>query len=47
MEDAQSALNKRPENCQEWTEFDSSEDASKILTGNADMDTYSVRRFND
>ena len=38
-------LNKRLENCQEWTEFDSNDENSKILTGNADMDTYSTREF--
>jgi hypothetical protein len=38
-------LNKRLENCQEWTEFESSDENSKILTGNADMDTYSTREF--
>ncbi len=30
-------LNKRLENCQEWTKFDSTDENSKILTGNADM----------
>ncbi len=35
-------LNKRLENCQDWTEFDLNDENSKILTGNADMDTYSM-----
>jgi len=38
-------LNKRLENCQEWTEFDSSDENSKILGGTADMDTYSTTQF--
>lgn len=38
-------LNKRLENCQEWTEFDSSSENSKILAGTADMDIYSTREF--
>src|SRR5436190_3162821 len=38
-------LNKRLENCQEWTEFDSSSENSKILAGTADMDTYSTTQF--
>ncbi len=36
---------ERLENCQEWTEFDSTDENSKILAGNADMDTYSSREF--
>jgi hypothetical protein len=35
-------LNKRLEGCNDWTEFDSSDDNSKILSGTADMDTYST-----
>jgi hypothetical protein len=35
-------LNKRLENCKDWTEFDSSDENSKILSGTADMDTYST-----
>jgi hypothetical protein len=35
-------LNKRLENCKDWTEFDSSDENLKILSGNADMDTYST-----
>ena len=38
-------LNKRLENCKEWTEFDSSDENTKILGGNADMDTYSTTQF--
>src|SRR5882724_11420862 len=38
-------LNKRLENCQEWTEFDSSDENSKILGGAGDMDTYSTAQF--
>ena len=38
-------LNNRLENCQEWTEFDSSDENSKILTGAGDMDTYSTTQF--
>ena len=33
-------LNKRLENCNDWTEFDSSDENSKILSGTADIDTY-------
>jgi hypothetical protein len=33
-------LNKRLENCNDWTEFESSDENSKILNGTADMDTY-------
>jgi hypothetical protein len=35
-------LNKRLENSNEWTEFDSSDENWKILSGTADMDTYST-----
>ena len=35
-------LNKRFENCKDWTEFESSDENSKILSGTADMDTYST-----
>jgi hypothetical protein len=38
-------LNKRLENCHEWTEFDSSDENSKILAGAADTDTYSTSQF--
>ena len=38
-------LNKRLENCKDWTEFDSSDENTKILGGNADMDTYSTTQF--
>ena len=31
-------LNKRLENCKDWTEFDSSDENSKTLSGAADMD---------
>jgi hypothetical protein len=33
-------LNKRLEGCKDWTEFDSWDENSKILSGTADMDTY-------
>jgi hypothetical protein len=35
-------LNKRLENCTEWTEFESFDENHKILSGTADMDTYST-----
>jgi hypothetical protein len=35
-------LNKRLEDCKEWTEFDSWDENLKILSGAADMDTYST-----
>jgi hypothetical protein len=35
-------LNKRLEGCQEWTEFESTDENSKILSGTADIDTYST-----
>ena len=35
-------LNKRLENCKDWTEFDSWDENSKILSGTADVDTYST-----
>ncbi len=38
-------LNKRLENCQEWTEFESSDENTKILGDTADMDTYSTTEF--
>jgi hypothetical protein len=38
-------LNKRLENCKEWTEFDSSDENTKILDDTADMDTYSTTEF--
>src|SRR5213079_3793259 len=38
-------LNKRLENCKEWTEFDSSDENTKILGDTADMDTYSTTEF--
>ena len=33
-------LNKRLEGCRDWTEFNSEDENEKILSGNADMDTY-------
>lgn len=33
-------LNKRLENCKDWTEFVSYDENEKILSGTADMDTY-------
>jgi hypothetical protein len=38
-------LNKRLANCHDWTEFDSSDENSKILNGAGDMDTYSTTQF--
>src|SRR5437763_9086659 len=38
-------LNKRLENCQEWTEFESSDENTKILGDTDDMDTYSTTEF--
>lgn len=38
-------LNKRLANCRDWTEFESSDENSKILGGAADMDTYSTTQF--
>src|SRR6266496_5827661 len=35
-------LNERLENCKDWTEFDSSDENSKTLSGTADMDIYST-----
>ena len=35
-------LNKRLENCQDWTEFVSYDENNKVLSGTADMDTYST-----
>ena len=33
-------LNKRLENCKDWTEFTSTDENHKILSGTADYDTY-------
>jgi hypothetical protein len=33
-------LNKRLENCKDWTEFESSDDDHKILKGNGNVDSY-------
>ncbi|RFM29175.1 hypothetical protein DXN05_09805 [Deminuibacter soli] len=33
-------LNKRLEDCKEWTEFESTDENSKILNGIGDIDTY-------
>jgi hypothetical protein len=38
-------LDKRLANCHDWTEFDSSDVNTKILSGAADMDTYSTTQF--
>jgi hypothetical protein len=35
-------LNKRLENCKDWTEFDSSDENFKTLSAAADMDIYST-----
>jgi len=36
----QRRLNRRLENCKDWTEFESTDENSKILTGLGDIDTY-------
>src|SRR6266550_8447489 len=38
-------LDKRLADCHDWTEFDSSSVNTKILTGAADMDSYSTTDF--
>jgi hypothetical protein len=38
-------LNKRLENCKDWTEFESTDENHKILSGSADMDTYSTTQM--
>src|SRR5438445_4715550 len=38
-------LNKRLENCQEWTGVESADENTKILGATADMDTYSTTEF--
>src|SRR5436190_21663651 len=38
-------LNKRLENCKDWTEFDSYDENWKILSGTADTDIYSTTEF--
>ncbi|HZJ58718.1 MAG TPA: hypothetical protein VFD24_00520 [Chitinophagaceae bacterium] len=38
-------LNKRLENCKEWTEFESVDSNYKILSGTADMDIYSTTQM--
>jgi hypothetical protein len=38
-------LNKRLEGCKDWTEFESIDENSKILSGTADMDTYSTKEM--
>ena len=38
-------LNRRLENCKDWTEFDSSDENSQLLSGAVDMDTYSTTKF--
>jgi hypothetical protein len=38
-------LNKRLENCKEWTEFESTDSNYKILSGTADMDVYSTTQM--
>jgi len=40
-------LNKRLENCKEWTEFESTDSNYKILSGTADMDIYSTTQMPD
>jgi len=38
-------LNKRLENCKDWTEFESGSENQKILNGTGDMDTYSTTQM--
>src|SRR5436853_5907567 len=38
-------LNKRLENCKDWTEFESYDENWKILSGTADTDIYSTTEF--
>jgi hypothetical protein len=38
-------LNKRLEDCKEWTEFESTDSNYKILSGTADMDIYSTTQM--
>ena len=38
-------LNKRLENCKEWTEFESTDSNYKILSGSADMDVLSTTQM--
>jgi hypothetical protein len=40
-------LDKRLADCHDWTEFDSSDVNTKLLSGAADMDTYSTTQFRD
>src|SRR3954464_9188879 len=40
-------LNKRLENCKEWTKFESTDSNYKILSGTADMDIYSTTQMPD
>src|SRR4029077_3863820 len=35
-------LNKRLENCKDWTEFESVDENHKMLSGTVDVDTYST-----
>jgi hypothetical protein len=38
-------LNKRLENCRDWTEFESTDVNEKILSGSANMDTYTTTQM--
>ena len=38
-------LNKRLENCKDWTEFESTDINQKILSGTANMDTYTTTQM--
>jgi hypothetical protein len=38
-------LNKRLEGCKDWTEFQSDDENHKILSGTADVDTYSTTQM--
>jgi len=38
-------LNKRLENCKDWTEFESTDENHKMLSGTVDVDTYSTTQM--
>ena len=38
-------LNRRLENCKDWTEFESTDENSKILSGIGDIDTYKTNEM--
>ena len=43
----QRRLDRRLENCKDWTEFESTDENSKILTGLGDIDTYKTTDMPD